>query len=144
MAEKEKKSEPTFGTTLVISFASADAILRSIRAVDNMAADAIASDDDFPLQAIKDYATKPAYKTTAEGKRIKVRGPLADSLEEYLKSFLRVGKVRWEAVLDENTAPLDRALNGTIWDADDPAAPLPPAHFRCRCRRVPIPGPIYK
>jgi hypothetical protein len=144
MAKSEKKSEPTVGTVLVISFASEDAILRSIRAVDDMAADAIASDDDFPLQAIKDYATKPAYKTTAEGKRVKVRGPLAASLEDYLKGFLRIGKVRWESVLDDRTGDIDRSLDGTVWNADDPASPIPPIHISCRCRRVPIPGPIYK
>ena len=144
MARKEKKSEPTVGTTLRldISTASAPAILRSIRAVDAQAADTF-DDNDFPLQAIKDYATTPAYKTV-NGRRVKARDPLADSLEDYLKGFLRVGKVRWVTVLDANTAPLDRSLNGTIWDADDPAAPIPPNHVNCRCLRQPIPGPAYR
>ena len=127
------------GATLVVKTEAKDeaAILNFIRYVD-------ATDpQDLPPEAatlaeLRDYYTKPAYKTTKTGKRVKVRGPLADSLEDGLKNEVRVGKVKWITVLDRNTAKRDRELNGTIWEASDPSAPIPPLHINCRCRREPI------
>lgn len=141
-----RDEESTVGTSLRInvSTATVQAILDSIRAVDGAEAGVELSKADYPLQAVKEYATEPVYKTLANGKRVKVRGPLADSLEDYLHKMVRVGKVKWEAVLDENTGELDRSLNGTIWDADDPARPISPLHPNCRCRVVPITGAAYK
>lgn len=113
------------------------AILQSIRRIDKMATVATLP-ADAGLQAIRDYATKPAFKMI-DGVRKKVRDPLADSLEDYLKGFIRTGKVKWNTVLDKRTGSRDRDLDGTIWDANDPAAPLPPLHSHCRCWREPIP-----
>jgi len=125
------------GLTLNIVSKSAEDILAYIRFID-------ANEPwDLPpegstLSDLRDYYTKPAYKTTATGKRVKVRGPLADSLEEGLRDTVRVGKVKWITVLDRNTAKRDRELNGTIWDVENRSAPIPPLHINCRCRREPI------
>jgi len=121
----------------VINTATREEIIASIRAIDK-AADAVLP-DDAPLVAIREYATEPAYRIGKDGKRVLARGPLADSLESYLRTFIRVGKVRWQSVIDRNTGQLDAELDNTEWAADDPAAPIPPLHPNCRCRRVPIP-----
>jgi len=135
LADDQKQVSHTLG--FQINTATKEAIIQSIRRVDDISLEVLPN--DAPLAAVRDYATKPAYRTTADGRRVKARGPLADSLEDYIRTFVRVGKVRWESVIDDRTAEVDAALNGTIWDADDPAAPIPPLHPNCRCRRVPIP-----
>ena len=35
---------------------------------------------------------------------------------------------------DEKVRPSHAALHGTVWDADDPNAPVPPLGFGCRCK----------
>lgn len=36
--------------------------------------------------------------------------------------------------LDEKVRPSHAALHGTVWDADDPNAPVPPLGYGCRCK----------
>ena len=133
------KDYTQIGATLQISTEAKDAaaILDFIRFVDAN------EPQDLPpegatLAELKDYYTKPAYMTKADGSRVKVRGPLAGSLEEGLEQTVRVGKVKWITVIDRNTAKRDKELNGTEWDVQDRSAPIPPLHINCRCRREPI------
>ena len=111
--------------------------------------------DDVALQGIKDWATKPIIAkedgVKFKGKTYKkgevIRGPLAESLEEYYNEPLRSISVRWVTVLDANTGRLDRSLDGKVFDLNDPSTPLPPLHPNCRCTLEPIPEDdkgIYK
>jgi hypothetical protein len=120
-----------------IQEASTAAIVQYINFVDQGEPWDLLPEDAYLFQ-LKDYYTKAAYKTNPDGSRTRVRGPLANSLEEGLANTVRIGKVKWITVLDRNTGKRDRELNGTKWRVEDPAAPIPPLHIGCRCRREPV------
>ncbi len=108
-----------------------DDLLTFVKRVD-VTATADLLEDDAALGDIRDWVTKPAFS-----KGRKVRGPIASSLEEYLKAPLRSDGFTWRTVVDDNTAERDRALNGRMFKADDASSPIPPLHINCRCRREP-------
>jgi len=138
-SEVINEDDAVVGTTVAFSFTveSREAIIKSIRFIDSTATEDLLP-ADAALGEIRDYATKPAFKVNKDGTRLMVRPALAGSLEEYIQGFIRIGKVRWNTVIDKRTGKRDRELNGTIWNANDTFAPLPPLHPNCRCHRSPI------
>lgn len=57
-----------------------------------------------------------------------------------MKGVLRdeeIDQLQWNAILDRNTCPTCKALDGTIWNYDDPQKPIPgddySIHPNCRC-----------
>jgi len=133
------KDDYNIGTAMdfeISSKSSAD-ILAYIQFVDGAEPWEI-PEEGATLSQLKDYYTKPAYKTNAQGKRVLARGPLATSLEAGLRDTVRIGKVKWKTIIDKNTGKRDLALDGTEWKVEDAGAPIPPIHVNCRCERVPI------
>ena len=110
------------GSALLLDIATAvkDEIIQYIRFIDASEPWDL-PEEDWTMAQLRDYYTKPAYKTLANGKRVKARGPLAPSLEAGLRDTVRTGKVEWITILDRNTAKRDRELDGTIWDVTDPS-----------------------
>lgn len=49
-----------------------------------------------------------------------------------------VKRYRFVATLEGRTCPQCGALDGEEFDFDDPKAPVPPLHMRCRCTTVPV------
>ena len=48
-------------------------------------------------------------------------------------------KLRYSAVLDDKVCSECAALDGNIYEFDDPDIPALPRHIKCRCRLVPMP-----
>lgn len=44
----------------------------------------------------------------------------------------------WFTALDARVCPICAPLDGTTYATDDTSAPLMPAHFKCRCTRLPV------
>jgi len=132
----QKEAQVSSSVLIRITSETASSIAQWVEDVD--AGLLVGSDNpnDIAITQIRDYVTKPKY---SNGK--KIRGPLADTLEQFLRQEVSSGQVQWDAVIDKRTGPRDRQLDGTIWDAEDIAAAIPPLHPGCRCRRVPIGGP---
>lgn len=134
-----KEDDAEVGSAVAFTFTqeTRTSIINSIRLIDDTETIDLLP-DDAALGEIRDYATKSAFKTLKNGNTVKVRGPLANSLEDYIRDFVRIGKVKWVTVIDKRTGERDRELNGTIWNANDTFAPLPPLHPHCRCNREPV------
>jgi SPP1 gp7 family putative phage head morphogenesis protein len=98
------------------------------------------------LREISNWVTKPVF-SQEDGTKVKgkiynkgqrIRGPISPSLESYVSESHDLSKVEWVTILDKRTGDLDRALDGKIFDANDPSNPLPPLHPNCRCTMQPI------
>jgi hypothetical protein len=53
-----------------------------------------------------------------------------------------VDGVQFSAHIDDRTTDICEMLNGTIWALGDPDIQVPPIHFNCRSRVVPVIGKI--
>ena len=135
----------------------AEEIVDAIKAIDATGTARFMTDglkrEAIGLKAIKDWATKPVIAKqdgTFKGKPFKagdvIRGPIADSLEEYLGGSMQSTRFVWNTVMDDNTGDLDSELDGKEFAYDDPNAPIPPLHTNCRCTREPLPPDekVYK
>lgn len=76
------------------------------------------------------YATKRLFET--ENARVQ-----SEIAERYFKAN-KVKKVRYVALLDENTCPSCFDLDGEIYDINDPARIQLPQHSKCRCYYVEV------
>jgi len=51
-----------------------------------------------------------------------------------------IGKIEYVATLDNRTTMICASYDGTLWDINDPTAPIPPLHWGCRSTRIPVIG----